>query len=136
MEPLNCTVLVVEDNPVNERVLKMILKKFGCEVSVVENGQLAVDALKDTDFDLVLMDCQMPVMDGYQATRRIRESANRTQVPIIAVTANALQGDREKCLAAGMDDYLAKPVRAPLLHETMAKWLGRSSASGVKSATN
>ncbi len=105
-------VLVVEDNPINQAVAEGMLENLGCEVALVENGQLAVEAVRNGQFDLVLMDCQMPVMDGYAATRSIRavESAlDREAVRIIGLTASAQPQDRDRCLAAGMNDYLAKP---------------------------
>ncbi len=119
-------VLVVEDNPVNQLVARRLLEKLGHEVLVVNSGAGAVAAVVDGRFDIVLMDCQMPEMDGYEATRRIRasESAGR-RLPIIAMTANALQGDREQCLAAGMDDYLSKPVRPANLVAMLSTWLPR-----------
>ena len=121
-------ILVVEDNPVNQRVAKALLGKLGYrQVSVAGNGQEGVEALAREDFDLVLMDCQMPVMDGYAATAAIREPANgarNPRVPIVAMTANAVMGDREKCIAVGMDDYISKPVQIAVLSEILEKWLG------------
>ena len=105
-------VLLAEDNPVNQELARLMLEKHGCEVTVADNGALAADALRATPaaFDLVLMDCQMPVLDGFAATARIRaEERPGRRMAIVALTANALQGDRERCLAAGMDDYLSKP---------------------------
>ncbi len=107
--PLTC--LVVEDNIINQQVLTAMLESMGHVVHMAENGVEAVDAFKPEFFDLIFMDIQMPEMDGYEATQRIRQLENgRTHVPIIAVTANAMKGDREACLAAGMDDYVPKPV--------------------------
>jgi CheY-like chemotaxis protein len=105
-------------------VARRLLEKLGHEVLVVNSGAAAVVAVADGGFDIVLMDCQMPEMDGYEATRHIRasESAGR-RLPIIAMTANALQGDREQCLAAGMDDYLSKPVRPANLVAMLATWI-------------
>ncbi|MFT7170531.1 MAG: CheY-like chemotaxis protein, partial [Paracoccaceae bacterium] len=106
-------VLVVEDNPVNQLVARRMLERLGCTVVTVANGQEAVDASAHKTFDVLFMDCQMPVMDGYAATRAIRERESRlgvAPVPIVAMTANALQSDQAKCLAAGMNAYLTKPV--------------------------
>ena len=117
-------LLLVEDNAVNQRLAVLLLEKLGHRVQLARNGLEAVEAVKSGHFDAILMDCQMPVLDGFAATLRIRslEPAGR-HTPIIAMTANALQGDRERCLEAGMDDYLAKPVRRDELAATLAKWL-------------
>lgn len=117
-------VLVVEDNPVNQMVMKGKLKKQGANVIVADNGQIAVELIQQQPVDLVLMDCQMPVMDGFEATRAIRQLGGRyASVPIIAVTANAMSQDRDRCLASGMNDYLAKPVDVEQLWATLQKWL-------------
>lgn len=118
-------VLVVEDNPVNAAVARRLLDLVGLRVSTVHDGRQALDAIAREPFDLVLMDCQMPVMDGYSATReqREREQASGGRIPIIAMTANAMAGDREKCLAAGMDDYLSKPLQRDVLANTLQRWL-------------
>ncbi len=117
-------VLLVEDNPVNSGVMRRVLERLGVACEVAENGRLGLEALAAQRFDLVLMDCQMPVMDGYQATRawRRREAEQGGHIPIIAMTANAMQGDREKCLEAGMDDYLAKPVGIETLAAMLSRW--------------
>ena len=117
-------MLVAEDNLVNQKVAVRTLEMLGCHAEVAENGALAVEAFKLRDFDVVLMDCQMPVLDGFDAARSIRglEQGGR-RVPIIAVTANAMQGDRERCLEAGMDDYVPKPVTMAALDEALRKWL-------------
>lgn len=105
-------VLVVEDNPVNQKVAARMLSKLQCEVSVANNGQEAVNTWQSQDFDLIVMDCNMPVMDGYEATRQIRmQESGQQHIYIVALTANALEGEREKCLQAGMDHYLTKPVK-------------------------
>jgi two-component system, sensor histidine kinase SagS len=104
-------VLVVEDNAVNQRVVEMQLKKLGCHAEFATNGLLALKAVESARFDVILMDCQMPVMDGYEATRHLRLSPNHARLYIIAMTANAMDGDRERCIATGMNDYLAKPIR-------------------------
>jgi CheY-like chemotaxis protein/HPt (histidine-containing phosphotransfer) domain-containing protein len=119
-------VLLVEDNRVNREVAYRTLKTFGIEAVVVENGSEAVTAIRNGTFDLVLMDCQMPVMDGYEATQAVREweqGSGRLRLPIVAMTANAMQGDREKCLAAGMDDYVAKPIKREMVAAALARWL-------------
>ena len=115
------SVLLVEDNLINQRVAVRILEKTGHQVSTVNNGVEALERLEKRRFDVILMDLQMPVMDGLEATRRIRqkEAADGTRTPIIAMTANAMQGDREVCLAAGMDDYIAKPVNASELSDKL-----------------
>ncbi len=122
----NARVLVAEDSPINQEVASQHLRVMGCQVDVVDNGVAAVRAVAQTEYDLVLMDCQMPEMDGYEAARRIRreeEDNAGSRLPIIALTANAVKGDREACLAAGMDDYLAKPFTQKQLHGTMLRWL-------------
>ena len=111
LAPLNLNILMAEDNPVNVLVTESLLEDLGCTVTVAENGLAAADAAAEQSFDLIFMDCQMPIMDGYEATRQIRameDGASRT--PIIAVTANAFAEDRDACFEAGMTDFLAKPV--------------------------
>ncbi len=120
-------VLVAEDNRINQMFVGEILKHLGCTFDFAENGEGAVSAIQRQRYDLVLMDCQMPVMDGFNATREIRRcEANATdspRIPIIALTANAVSGDRERCLNAGMDDYLTKPLNTELLHTTLLQHL-------------
>lgn len=134
-------ILIVEDNLINQKLAVRMAEKLGYQAFVAENGEEALKALETEDFAVVIMDCQMPVMDGFEATRRIRESerseaigeskksgASRPSplapchIPIIAVTANAMQGDREHCLAAGMDDYLAKPIQMETLRAVLHRW--------------
>jgi two-component system, sensor histidine kinase and response regulator len=119
-------VLLVEDNAVNREVAVGMLEALGCQVSIAENGWLAIEALNDPHFVAVLMDCQMPVMDGLTATAEIRrrEAAHgRPRIPILALTANAMEGDRERCLAAGMDDFISKPFTQRELAECLQRWL-------------
>ncbi|NRA39691.1 MAG: response regulator, partial [Planctomycetes bacterium] len=116
-------VLLAEDNIVNQKVAQRMLEAAGCEVEVVGNGVQAFAAAQRTYYDAIFMDCMMPEMDGYEATRLIRENSANTKTPIIALTANALSGDRERCMAAGMDDFVAKPVRRFELSDTLQKWV-------------
>lgn len=117
-------LLLVEDNAMNQLVATKILAKIGYEVVVAGNGIEALEAMVDAEYDAVLMDCQMPEMDGYTATREIRRREGGTRhTPVIAMTAAAMQGDREECLAAGMDDYLTKPIRPDAVAEALARWV-------------
>ena len=120
-------VLVVEDNTINQEVSSGILKNLGCRVDLAENGEMALAAVEDKSYDIIFMDCQMPVMDGYDATRRIRAmgSSSRSggELPIIALTAHALAGDRVKCIEAGMDDHLAKPFGKSQMAAVLRRWL-------------
>ena len=118
-------ILLAEDNPVNQKVALRLLARLGFRADAVANGLEALDALGRTTYAAVLMDCQMPDMDGYEASRRIRRLADeRSRVPIIALTASAQRGDRERCLAAGMSDYLAKPIREADLAAKLKLWVG------------
>ncbi|WP_459731269.1 hybrid sensor histidine kinase/response regulator [Pseudomonas sp. MHK4] len=121
-------VLLVEDNPVNQLVAKGMLGKLGCDVVVAAHGAEALDQLESRDFDLVLMDCNMPVMDGYEASRQIRRSGRWPQLPIVALTANAMSEERERCRAAGMSDYLAKPFRREELAALLEVWIPATTA--------
>ncbi|MBS5838681.1 MAG: response regulator [Pseudomonas sp.] len=116
-------ILLVEDNPVNQLVAKGMLSKLGCDVAVAAHGGEALSQLEQHDFDLVLMDCNMPVMDGYEASRQIRQSERWPDLPIVALTANAMPEERERCRAAGMNDYLAKPFRREELEALLDTWV-------------
>lgn len=116
-------VLVVEDDRVNQRVIELMLQKLGLQTVIVADGAAAVEIAIGEHWDAVLMDCQMPGMDGYEATRQIRARSQGKSLPIIALTANAMSGDRDACLAAGMDDFLAKPIRQEELRTSLGRWL-------------
>jgi CheY-like chemotaxis protein/HPt (histidine-containing phosphotransfer) domain-containing protein len=120
-------VLVCEDNEVNRRVVTVLLDALGCEVEAVANGEEGLRALAERRFDLVFMDCQMPVLDGFAATRAIRAGEaidrERPRTPIVALTAHAMRSDRDACLAAGMDDYLSKPFTRDQLRAVIERWV-------------
>ncbi|MDE0883362.1 MAG: response regulator, partial [Myxococcota bacterium] len=121
-------VLVVEDNPINQKVVRWSLQQMGCKVEVASDGQAAIDFLEKTKVDLLLMDCEMPGMDGFQTTQHIRRSEDAmSRLPIIALTADATQGAAERCLGAGMDDYLSKPFRRADLLRVLQRWLPSDS---------
>lgn len=124
-------ILVVEDNAINQLVVANMLEVLGLQVKTAGNGVEALTMLEKHSFDLILMDCQMPEMDGYQCTQRIRNDARAmfTTIPIIALTANAMVEDRERCLAAGMNDYLSKPVRLQTLSDKLHSWLVRDDTA-------
>jgi PAS domain S-box-containing protein len=139
IQPARVPILLVEDNPVNREVACGMLETFNCHIETAENGREAVDAVAATEYALIFMDCQMPEMDGLTATRMIRERESLAQrditdsrhrssrrVPIVALTAHAMQGDRELCLAAGMDDYLTKPFTLSQLEHLLARWVPRT----------
>ena len=134
MPIIGASILVVEDNPVNQKVARRMLESLGCTVSIAENGERGVQAVTGQAFDLVFMDCQMPVMDGYEATRRIRALPGRSSLTIVAMTAEAVMGDREACLAAGMDDYVSKPVRRDALIALLQRRLGVPGATAAARA--
>jgi CheY-like chemotaxis protein len=116
-------VLLAEDNPINQKLAVILLQKAGYSVDVVENGVQAVEQVKKVRYCVVLMDVQMPEMDGYDATRAIRKwEGKKYHTSIIAMTASAMKGDRELCLEAGMDDYVSKPLRPELLFTTLKQW--------------
>ncbi|WP_295999498.1 response regulator [Rugamonas sp.] len=116
-------LLLVEDNEVNQEVAQQILHDAGVRVDIASNGAMALAKIAVADYDGVLMDCQMPVMDGYDATRKLREDPRHAALPVIAMTANAMVGDKEKCLAAGMNDFIAKPIDVAQLFTTLARWV-------------
>ncbi|MDD4652671.1 MAG: response regulator, partial [Methanothrix sp.] len=125
-DKLKMRILVVEDNPVNQKVAQSMLNKMGLLSDVVANGLEAVNALQTISYDLVLMDCMMPLMDGFEATRAIRRQESKRQnppIPIIAMTAFAMRGDKDKCILAGMNDFMAKPIQKKELAELLARWL-------------
>ena len=122
------SILLVEDNFINQEVAKDLLNELGLSVDVTDNGRYALEKLSNSTaaYDVILMDCQMPEMDGYQATRQIRKGVAggaHVQTPIIALTANAMKGDREKCLEAGMNDYLSKPIDLMKLAKVLGEYL-------------
>jgi signal transduction histidine kinase/CheY-like chemotaxis protein len=144
---LGARVLLAEDQPVNQEVARCMVESFGCRVEVASNGQEALDALSKTPYDLVLMDCQMPELDGYAATRIFRERETQKamnqsgqaqairRTPIIAMTAHAMQGDREQCLAAGMDDYISKPFNMDRLFALLKRWLPSKAMTDLSVTT-
>ncbi len=139
IEPIEARVLLVEDNPINAEVATAMLIRMGCHVELAANGREAVTRNSEQRFDIVLMDCQMPLMDGFEATRQLRrQESDRTlglngspspRLPIIALTANVMDGDRERCLAAGFDDYLPKPFRAHELQTLLRRWVKTINSS-------
>lgn len=133
MSPIPAKVLLVEDNPINQAVAIAMLKKLGCSVDVAENGLRAVEMAGQSDYHIVIMDCMMPVMDGYQATVEIRrfELSAGGRVPIVALTANATTYDRPRCLEAGMDDYMTKPVSIEALYTMLYRWVGVSESAAA-----
>jgi hypothetical protein len=117
-------VLVAEDNPVNQIVIARALERAGCRADIVGDGMQVLEALSERHYDAVLMDCEMPVMDGYEATRELRRRERAGEhVPVIAMTAHAMEGAADECRAAGMDDYLSKPLRREQLNEALARWI-------------
>ncbi|MGE4092618.1 MAG: response regulator [Candidatus Binatia bacterium] len=135
-------ILLSEDNVVNQEVALTMLEQLGCQVDIASNGREALNALQQSSYDVILMDCQMPELDGFEATRaiRTREAADRTgsaqHIPIIALTANAMSGDRQRCLAAGMDDYLSKPFSQAQLIAVLSRWLPKDPRATVSPHTS
>jgi len=125
-------VLLVEDNDINQLVAKDILEQVGIRVSVASNGEEAIKLVGANKFDVVLMDVQMPIMDGYKATEILRKTYSNSELPIIAMTANALRGDRERSIESGMNDYISKPINPELLYETLGKWLLGNSIKNIE----
>ena len=129
IKQFDARILVVEDNKVNQRVARGMLGKFGVDVDLVANGEEAMSVLEQRSYDLIFMDCQMPVLNGFDTTRKIRDQESKVinhAIPIIAMTANALQGDRDRCIAAGMDDYISKPISASKVQQMLEQWLSDS----------
>ena len=126
-------VLIAEDDPINQKVLGKLLERLGCAVDIVHDGQEAVDAVMEKDYEIVFMDCQMPVLDGFDATRliRVREMQKERRTIVVAMTANARLSTREECLQCGMDDYLAKPIRAERLAATLDRWKAGAQTTSI-----
>jgi CheY-like chemotaxis protein/HPt (histidine-containing phosphotransfer) domain-containing protein len=127
-------ILIAEDHPVNQQVVLLQLQQLGYTGFAVDNGRKAIEAVLNGNYAIVLMDCQMPEMDGYEATRTIRryEAATGKHIPIVAMTAHAMQGDRELCIAAGMDDYMTKPLSMEKLREMLLRWMTQATPTTVK----
>ena len=135
IKKINAKILIVDDNTINQLVAQGMLEVYGLDCHIASNGIMALKMLNEDSYDLVLMDCHMPIMDGYEATRKIRllsgEKLNHN-IPVIAMTASAMRGDREKCLAAGMNDYIAKPIDAENLQSVLLGWLPQSSHKQIQ----
>ena len=125
-------ILLVEDNPINQELACTLLAEAGIEVAVADDGRQAIDILGRETFDVVLMDCQMPVLDGYAATAILRREPKLRELPIIAMTANAMVGDRDKALAAGMNDYIGKPLNVAEMFSTLARWIAPTRPPGQR----
>ncbi|MCY1538243.1 Sensor protein EvgS [compost metagenome] len=121
--PEQCTVLIVEDNAINQLVTRGMLLKLGYRVRTADNGAEALDMLRGESVDAILMDCQMPVMDGFATCRALRALPGCVELPVLAITAHSHSGDRERCLAAGMNDYLGKPVKFEALRSLLHDWV-------------
>jgi CheY-like chemotaxis protein len=116
----------VEDNKVNQKLAQKMLTKMGCRVTIAEDGVHALETIEPDKFDLVFMDCQMPRLDGFGCTRKMRDLGIYDTLPIVAMTANAMRGDRERCLEAGMDDYISKAISKKVLIEVLLKYSEKS----------
>ncbi len=133
--PLHRThLLLAEDNPINRELATELLRAAGADITVVGDGRETLQALERASFDAVLMDCQMPEMDGYEAARRIRADPRWHSLPVIAMTANAMAGDRERAIAAGMDDHIVKPLDVDAMFATLARWLGKRTGQRERDA--
>lgn len=133
----NSRILLAEDNPVNQMVALDMLKKLGYTADVVTTGKEAIEALRQKPYDLVLMDCQMPEMDGFETVTRIRAGqpgASGPDVPVVAVTAHAMKGDRDRCIASGMNDYISKPLQRSELAQVLDRWLSKKTAPPLRAA--
>ena len=120
-------ILIAEDNPVNRELLRELLESRGYSVTEASNGQEALGSIEESRPDILLLDLDMPVLDGFATVRRIRENPSRASLPVLAVTAYAMQGDREKVLTSGFDGYLSKPIQSRLLFEELDRFLGKPS---------
>ena len=130
-------VLIAEDNAINQRVVAIMLSKLGYSTDVASDGAAVLEMLQRQHYDLILMDCQMPGMDGHEATKAIRAlPSDISQIPIVAVTANALAGQRERCLSSGMNDYISKPIQIDLLASTLRKYLPPDGDESKSLSTN
>ncbi|MGZ8190966.1 MAG: response regulator [Methylococcaceae bacterium] len=129
-------ILLVEDNMINQQIAQQILENTGLNVTIAGNGLEAIEKVTETTYDLVLMDIQMPLMDGYEATETIRRRFSLQELPIIAMTANAMSGDRERCLSAGMNDHIAKPFNRVTLYRILGQWLATANENAVKPGTD
>ena len=125
IKPIDATILVADDNQINQMVVQGMLEMYGIHVDLVDDGSQALKAILEKQYDMILMDCHMPIMDGYEATQKIRQLADKNlkEINIVAVTASAMQGDKEKCLQSGMNDYLSKPIEFDSLHEILNRYL-------------
>jgi CheY-like chemotaxis protein len=133
---LSCQILLAEDYPLNQKLVGTILQMMGCEVLIANNGEEAVllFQLHKKTLDVILMDIKMPIMDGLQATQKIRSLKHGAHIPIIALTASAIEGDKENCLDSGMTDYLTKPIGRAALEETLKKYTGVKDKFSEKTA--
>lgn len=117
-------ILLAEDDPINQKVIVLMLELMDWEVVLAQNGRDVIDKYKESEYDVILMDCNMPIIDGYEASRIIRQiESTEKRTPIIAITGSVMQADKEACINAGMDDYLEKPVRRQTLYDCIQKWL-------------